>query len=92
MSGMVEYHQDKQREVAAARALVGRLVRFAHQADEASYRVTAAVDGRLLDVRGTDLGSAFEEVAYVGPGATRPATAANRPGGRRLRELLAEGG
>lgn len=49
-------------------------------------------DGRLLDVRGTDLGSAFEEVAYVGPGATRPATAANRPGGRRLRELLAEGG
>lgn len=42
-----EYHQDKQREVAAARALVGRLVRFAHQADEASYRVTAAVDGMV---------------------------------------------
>lgn len=44
---MVEYHQDKQREVEAASTLLGRLVRFAHQGDEAAYRVTAAIDGMV---------------------------------------------
>lgn len=49
---MVEYHQDKLREVDAARALVGRLVRFAHQGDEATYRVSEATADGMVAIDG----------------------------------------
>lgn len=47
-------------------------------------------DGRLTDRGGVDVGSAFEDAAFVVLGSNRAPGRAQSAGGRRVRELLSE--